>query len=101
MLAGRSCKCAEKIYGKTSIPEGTYKVALTMSPKFKKILPRILNVPHFDGVLMHSGNTEEDTLGCIIVGQNKVKGKVINSRVFSVKLNSILSKAKDITITIC
>ena len=76
---GRNCKCKEKIYGETAIPAGTYKVILSYSNKFKRILPEILNVPHFLGIRIHKGNTEQDSAGCVILGENKVKGKVINS----------------------
>ncbi|NLZ94625.1 MAG: hypothetical protein GX921_02220, partial [Bacteroidales bacterium] len=69
----------DKIKHKTAIPEGKYKVVVTMSPKFKRLLPLLLNVPFFEGIRIHRGNDENDTSGCIIVGENKIKGKVINS----------------------
>lgn len=78
-----------KVYGKTAIPKGKYKIEMgVVSPKFRSRawavrwggkLPRLLNVPGFDGVLIHPLNTAEETLGCIGVGENKVKGKIINS----------------------
>lgn len=58
----------EKVYGKTAIPEGKYEIELTHSPRFKKILPEILNVPNFSGIRIHTGNSSKDTEGCIIVG---------------------------------
>jgi len=70
----------EKIVGKTAIPVGRYKVKKTYSPRFKKVLPEILNVPNFSGVRIHSGNTAKDTEGCLLLGLNKTKGAVINSQ---------------------
>ena len=69
-----------KIAGKTAIPAGSYKVKKTMSPRFKKILPEILNVPNFSGVRIHSGNTAADTDGCLLLGLNKAKGQVLCSK---------------------
>ncbi len=69
-----------KIAGKTAIPTGTYKVKKTMSPRFQKILPEILNVPNFTGVRIHAGNTAADTDGCLLLGLNKEKGKVLCSQ---------------------
>ena len=101
----------KKIYGKTAIPTGTYHVVLNViSLKFKNRawakpmqgkLPRLLNVKGFDGVLIHVGNSAEDSLGCIIVGENKIKGKVINSTKTFNALYDILQKSKtDIILTI-
>lgn len=64
-----------------------------MSPKFKRELPRILNVPHFDGILIHRGNTAKDTSGCILIGENKVKGKVINSTPYELDLTKKIKDA--------
>lgn len=90
-----------KMPGSTAIPTGTYKVIVNMSPKFKRNLPRLLNVPGFEGILIHRGNTDKDSAGCILVGENKVVGKVINSTVYEKKLVNILQNTKeDITITI-
>ena len=80
----------EKVYGKTAIPAGTYPIVITYSPKFKRELPLIFNVPGFSGVRIHPGNDENDTEGCILVGENKVKGKVINSQITFLKLFNIL-----------
>lgn len=84
----------KKVYGETAIPAGRYEVVYTYSPHFKRNLPRLLAVPQFDGVLIHAGNTTSDTLGCILVGENKEKGKVINSRMYS----NILNKRVDMAI---
>ncbi|MDD4110686.1 MAG: DUF5675 family protein [Clostridia bacterium] len=68
-----------KIYGQTAIPYGKYKVVLSYSPKFGRIMPRILDVPGFNGILIHIGNTIKDTDGCILVGRNKTVGMVNES----------------------
>ena len=59
-----------KIYGRTAIPRGRYEVVLSMSPRFKKMLPELLNVPGFTGIRVHAGNSSKDTEGCIIVGSS-------------------------------
>ena len=63
-----------------AIPAGRYAVAVTWSPKFGRWLPLLVNVPHRSGIRIHAGNTAQDTAGCILVGQNLVVGKVLNSR---------------------
>ena len=70
----------KKISGKTAIPAGNYKVIKSYSPRFKKILPEILNVPNFTGVRIHAGNTAKDTDGCILLGLNKTKGAFLDSQ---------------------
>lgn len=97
---GTSCRCEEKKYAETAIPYGTYKITMEHSPRFKRVLPYLHDVPHFLGILIHSGNTERDSAGCIIVGFNTEKGRVTNSRATSDKLNEILSSQTDITIEI-
>lgn len=96
----------EKIYGKTAIPEGTYEMVLSYSPRFKKILPEILNVPNFTGIRIHSLNKAEESEGCIGVGEwnGKDTNWISNSRKAFNKLFAILQEASDrgekITITI-
>lgn len=95
---------AKKVYGVTAIPTGTYSINMTtVSPKFKDrawakpykgILPRLENVKGYEGVLIHVGNKAEDTLGCILVGENKVKGQVINSTATFYELMTVLLKAQ-------
>lgn len=87
-----------KVYGQTAIPAGTYQCKLTYSPRFKKTLPHIMDVPNFEGVRIHSGNTAADTEGCVLVGENKVKGCVINSRTTMNKLMELLDKENEIEI---
>lgn len=82
--------CKGKIYGRTAIPEGTYNLVNTHSPKYNKNMPRILNVPCFEGILIHTGNTHEDTDGCILVGNNKAVGKVLDSRIVFNKVHKMI-----------
>lgn len=93
-----------KEYGRTAIPTGRYPIAYTYSARFKKHLPLLLNVPAFDGVRIHSGNTHKDTEGCILLGENKAVGKVLNSRKTMDEFLRILKPAieacEDIWITI-
>lgn len=83
-----------KIPGRTAIPDGKYKIKLTESLRFGKLMPRLENVPGFTGVLIHSGNTAEDTEGCILVGKNRVKGKVLDSRETFARLFKLLFVAE-------
>lgn len=85
----------KKVYGETAIPYGTYRVRITYSNKFKKMLPLVENVKGFSGIRIHSGNTEKDSLGCIIVGKNKKVGMVLDSRVTMDKLMDILTSTKE------
>lgn len=97
---GISCRCKEKKYAETAIPYGTYKITMQHSPKFKRVLPYLHDVPHFLGILIHAGTTESDSAGCLLVGNNTIKGKLTESRATSDRLNEILSKEKYITIEI-
>lgn len=90
----------DKVAGDTAIPAGTYTVTMTVSPRFKRVLPRLHNVPFFEGVLIHRGNTAKDTEGCILVGKNTKKGMVTNSAVYETELVKRLNKENIITITI-
>lgn len=84
----------KKVYGESAIPYGKYKVIYNWSPKFGRNLPRLLNVPHFEGILIHSGNTAKDSAGCILVGKNTSKGILSESRYTSDKLNEIIDAAQ-------
>ena len=90
----------EKIYGETAIPYGEYNIQLTMSNRFKKILPLLINVPNYSGVRIHAGNTKADTHGCPLVGMTKSKDFVGMSRVAMQKLMQKLSGVKKIKIII-
>ena len=80
-----------KVYGETAIPAGRYEIAMNIvSPKYSAVkwykdlcdgkVPRLLNVPGFEGVLMHTGNTALDSYGCVLIGKNTVKGKITQSK---------------------
>ena len=69
-----------KIAGGTAIPAGRYEVAVNFSNRFQKLMPLLLNVPNFEGIRIHSGNTQDDTDGCILVGKTRDTDFVGNSR---------------------
>jgi hypothetical protein len=79
-----------KVWGNTAIPYGTYEVVVTWSPKFKRMLPLVMGVKHFTGIRIHAGNTIADTAGCILPGENKSPGRVMNSRVYETQITSIV-----------
>lgn len=89
----RDLSSEKKIHGKTAIPTGNYEIIINVSPRFGRKLPRLLDVPGFEGILIHRGNTPEDTAGCILIGENKLKGKVIHSTGYELKLTGLLERA--------
>lgn len=95
---------SKKRKGITAIPIGEYDVILTFSPKFKRVLPLLLNVPGYQYIRVHHGNLPSSTDGCLLVGENKVKGQIINSRATLERLMSVLleceKKKEKVTITI-
>jgi hypothetical protein len=82
----------EKVYGETAIDKGTYEVVITYSNAFKQFMPLLLNVPKFQGIRIHSGNTAKNTLGCILVGQTRSADFIGNSRL---AYKSFFSKIKE------
>lgn len=93
----------QKVYGDTAIPFGRYKVVMNViSPNFCRrasymwcggYLPRLLDVPHFEGILIHAGNTANDSAGCLLVGENKIRGRLVNSMATLRRLYAILKLA--------
>lgn len=91
-----------KVYGETAIPAGTYEIDMnTVSPKFKNrswakkwggIVPRLKNVPYFEGVLIHPLNKPEETYGCVGVGDNQVVGGLVNS---TIQFNRLMQRLMD------
>lgn len=107
---------AAKVYGETAIPAGVYDIDMeTRSPKYAGVewyrklnggyMPTICEVPGYTRVLIHPGNTPLDTMGCVLVGQNKVKGQLVNSRATFARLYKLMKdshdRGEDITLQIC
>lgn len=96
----------DKVYAKTAIPYGRYKVILSYSPHFNQLLPEILNVEFFKYIRMHVGNDKDDSAGCILVGKCKdvKEGYIYNSKKALKNVMDILTpswnKKEDIHITI-
>lgn len=84
-----------KIYGQTAIPCGKYKVGLYWWKKHQRFVPILKSVPGFTGILIHSGATPKDTEGCILVGQNKEKGRLTNSPYYATTITQKVKEAID------
>jgi len=97
---------SKKVYGETAIPTGTYKITMdVISPKYSAVswyynlckgrMPRLLNVPGFEGILIHPGNSALDTYGCILVGKNTQVGRITDSKNTFSKLYKSMKIAHD------
>ncbi len=89
---------AYKVKGRSAIPEGRYAVVISYSPKFQAWLPLLLGGPEFNkrwqGIRIHAGNSAKDTQGCILVGENREVGKVLDSRLWLHRLKKRITEAK-------
>ena len=85
----RDLKKEKKVRGKTAIPEGKYKIVMSPSAKFHRNMPYLKDVPQFEGIMIHPGNTVKDTIGCILVGVKSGTGLLV-SRVTFEKIMKIL-----------
>lgn len=83
-----------KVAGRTAIPKGVYRMDVTYSPRFKVMMPILLNVPMFEGIRIHWGNVAENTDGCILVGMDRNRGSIGRSRVAYDALMERLTAAK-------
>ena len=90
----------KKVKGQTAIPTGHYVINITYSPKYKRMMPLLLDVKGFSGIRIHSGNTAKDTEGCLLVGKNKKVGMVLESRDTYQRLFKMMEGQKEITIDI-
>lgn len=84
----------EKVYGETAIPRNTYKVVITFSNRFKQPMPLLVDVPQFEGIRIHPGNTDQNTEGCILVGVGIGQDILYNSRQAYEKLFNKLEAAE-------
>lgn len=82
----------DKIYGQTAIPYGRYRISIVFWAKHQIYVPYLHHVTAFSGILIHGGRSAKDTLGCILIGENTVKGELRNSGKYVRKLTVILQQ---------
>lgn len=92
---------AWKIKGRTAIPRGTYPMCVTRSNRFGVDLPLLLDVPGFDGIRIHGGNTAADTEGCILVAHHHPREDVIQGKATGEVLAILGECGNQAIITIC
>ena len=94
----------KKKYGITAIPTGRYKIKMSYWAKYKKYYPELCNVPGYTSILIHGGKNASATLGCVLVGENKIKGGLINSGDYMAALRPLIDTTikagKEVWITI-
>ena len=83
-----------KVYGKTAIPYGRYEIDWTMSARFKVMMPILLNVKGYAGIRIHKGNTEIDSLGCLLCGTRKKSNMITESTLATKNLYAKIEAAK-------
>lgn len=84
-----------KVQNKTAIPAGRYRVVLSLSNRFKKVMPELVNVPYFLGIRIHPGNTVDDTDGCVLVGTRRAGSALTDSRAAYARLMTVLERADE------
>lgn len=91
----RDLKQEPKVPGATAIPGWPLRSDRQPFAAFGRDLPRLLDVPGFEGILIHRGNTAKDTAGCILVGENRLPGQVLNSTPYELRLTSLIREAQE------
>lgn len=89
-----------KIQDETAIPVGTYKLRVTMSPKFKRKLIEVVDVPAYTGIRFHRGVNERHTSGCVLTGMNKIKGGLVDGEKYETMLTQMVEKADEAYLTV-
>ena len=93
-------KSEEKVYGRTAIPRGRYRLLNTFSHRFQRVLPILLDVPGFEGVRIHGGNRAEDSLGCILVGAVRTTTGVAQCPHIVQRIIDLIDEAEDMNIAV-